>query len=654
MQRLELRGSKRPSLSFLLLACGLVSHLVPLVSAQELPPRAYAYLSYDAMQMTMHKLAADYPELVVLQSTTALYGLPKVGECGTKKEPCETLLLHITEHATVTPTRPQVYFSGEIHGDERVGPVATLEFARLLCEEFARNAWVRHLVRTRQVFITPMTNAVGFEQSKRNEINIDPNRDYPIDQLASADCMQAVTSRIVNELFRAHLFQLAVTFHGGMEAIAVEWGTTNRLKKELHPSPDDVAQLQIAGALSKYAGAFGSTPEYPIGRMNDIVYPVRGGMEDWAYAGSWDPMAKRTPCRPATHGGYAAERTTYGPQQLRAVNILVETSDEKAPSAATLGTTEGALDPHGKGGGHVARNVRLALALTDLVQPYVAWAGDGPPADAAEGDVVRLAWEVGGAFAVDATRLELVGADAVAMAARSADQRGTTRWATLTRLDRAREPFVAAFAACVRVPAWGQNVSATATVDAHWASASQARAASPANTAPQSHLVNARTNPQWKAAAGGAVVAANQWWSSSSLVLAARQRSDGRAPRVDAACAGVPVLDAASSSPPPVASSLSPSMATPAPVSFAPDMAASPVSVVRAVLIVVALVAGVAVCCWIARRRRMGRQFRALDKAAQDNFDDDLDDGAPLAAMDRHSFDVEDPPPALPQRRLPF
>ena len=28
---------------------------------------------------------------------------------------------------------------------------------------------------------------------------------------------------------------------------------------------------------------------YPVGRINSIIYPVDGGMEDWMYAAGWDP-----------------------------------------------------------------------------------------------------------------------------------------------------------------------------------------------------------------------------------------------------------------------------------------------------------------------------------------------------------------------------
>jgi hypothetical protein len=80
----------------------------------------------------------------------------------------------------------------------------------------ARVSQVRRLVDTRTVLISPMTNAVGSAQRTRTELGIDPNRDFPFDQSPRA-CMQTVTARTVNELYRSHLLQLVITFHGGMQ-----------------------------------------------------------------------------------------------------------------------------------------------------------------------------------------------------------------------------------------------------------------------------------------------------------------------------------------------------------------------------------------------------------------------------------------------------
>ena len=93
-------------------------------------------------------------------------------------------------------------------------------------------------------------------------------------------------------------------------------------------------------------------------------------MEDWSYAASWD-TDRGVQCSPKTYGGYPPERTNYGPGNLRTFNALVETSNDKTPQDADLGTDEDLLTPYGAGNGHISRNVRLSLALIDLVEPYV-------------------------------------------------------------------------------------------------------------------------------------------------------------------------------------------------------------------------------------------------------------------------------------------
>lgn len=66
--------------------------------------------------------------------------------------------------------------------------------------------------------------------------------------------------------------------------------------------------------------------------MNSIVYAITGGMEDWAYAASWD-LDYTQPCQPTEHGGYPKEKTVYSSDMLRTFNILVETADRKVSYA---------------------------------------------------------------------------------------------------------------------------------------------------------------------------------------------------------------------------------------------------------------------------------------------------------------------------------
>ena len=73
-----------------------------------------------------------------------------------------------------------------------------------------------------------------------------------------------------------------------MEAIGYEWGAPSYLEDI---SPDDAAQNALASRFSWYGGSFNDPKSqggqtYQYGDMNGMVYPVRGGMEDWAYAAS--------------------------------------------------------------------------------------------------------------------------------------------------------------------------------------------------------------------------------------------------------------------------------------------------------------------------------------------------------------------------------
>jgi len=151
----------------------------------------------------------------------------------------------LTEKSTLTEDRPEVFFTGALHGDERVGPNIIIEALRLLCKNYANgtNVWLKRLVQTRTVVLIPMANVWGYYHNNRTEGAYDPNRDFPINR-ESTDCMVTITGRTVNEVFREHLFQLAITFHGGMRSITFDWGSLD------NRSPDHYAQYGISEAMS--------------------------------------------------------------------------------------------------------------------------------------------------------------------------------------------------------------------------------------------------------------------------------------------------------------------------------------------------------------------------------------------------------------------
>jgi predicted deacylase len=183
---------------------------------------SYNYYSYGDAAKLLLDLASQRPDLASLSTTQALYGLRSAGTCASAdgtRSACLTHVLEITNRssAAAEPERPEVLISGALHGDEQVGPLTALELSVWLLSRYDTDAWVRRLVDTRRILIVPMTNAIGVATNQRSELGIDPNRDFPFDQ-EPGRCMQTIAARSVNELYRAHLLQLAITFHGGMQA----------------------------------------------------------------------------------------------------------------------------------------------------------------------------------------------------------------------------------------------------------------------------------------------------------------------------------------------------------------------------------------------------------------------------------------------------
>lgn len=163
-----------------------------------------------------------------------------------------------------------------------------------------------------------------------------------------------------------------------------------------------------------------SEKTYINGDMNGVVYPVTGGMEDWAYSGSWEGSPIITqPCKPKTYNGYNHEKTMYDKNYkdaLKSIMFLLEVSHEKTPEQKKLGRKnkhclmntrynaffsgiaknihkckEDLID------GYIPRIIRLSLLLIDILQPYVNFRQNK-----VEQNLI-VEWAVGGAVSVDET-----------------------------------------------------------------------------------------------------------------------------------------------------------------------------------------------------------------------------------------------------------
>jgi len=220
---------------------------------------------------SLQKWADHYSEFARVTTAQDAYNLPTAGDkqdCPFDEQVrgCLNYILVLQdfvqypENSKSEKRLPQVLWSGEVHGNERVGPTAVMEAAYLLlwaaeCEshprlqpsntnnnttsaiwqkELARAAacrqnlrdfgiddvhrqWLARLLSTRRIVVVPTANALGYYRSERGEEGIDPNRDFPYEVTDPQACMQIIAGRTLNEIFRQHMFQLSLNFMVGMK-----------------------------------------------------------------------------------------------------------------------------------------------------------------------------------------------------------------------------------------------------------------------------------------------------------------------------------------------------------------------------------------------------------------------------------------------------
>lgn len=334
----------------------------------------FSDISFNEVNERMSKLSPVYS---TVKTAKEWYSVDFVKD---GKEFCSPTIARISHMPTLDAdlSRPQAFISGEIHGDERIGPSAALVTAEILVqasecvidkkEDSCTNLksmydiadrdtllWLTVLATRRDTYIIPTTNCMGHLHHQRVESGVDTNRDFPYGR-ADGRCLRSTTAQVINSVMKNNLIQLVITFHGGMAAIGYEWGSLNHRSPQ-DDCPDSAVHSQIAEFMKTAAGGWTSSSKdakpYPVGKMNSIVYPVDGGMEDWVYASGWDTHGSQNHLCDGFSYYHPGVRETKHPDidvvftnikdprvqatGNRAVVFLVETSDMKKPTTTAWG-----------------------------------------------------------------------------------------------------------------------------------------------------------------------------------------------------------------------------------------------------------------------------------------------------------------------------
>ena len=149
---------------------------------------AYTKLTYVEMRQKLKELALLYPEVMQLSNSKELFGIEHEVECEDKNR-CVLDIVTLTDIQSKSEDKTQVYISGALHGNERLGPHASYYLIEFLVSNYGRDPEITNLLKRREIVITPMTNAPGFHYKMREEkmagsglnfaSSVDINRDFP-------------------------------------------------------------------------------------------------------------------------------------------------------------------------------------------------------------------------------------------------------------------------------------------------------------------------------------------------------------------------------------------------------------------------------------------------------------------------------------------
>jgi hypothetical protein len=191
---------------------------------------------------------------------------------------------------------------------------------------------------------------------------------------------------------KRHLFILSLSWHSGDYLIYYAWGTPTH-DTPSDESPDNIAFFEISKQMSNFAG--GQT-KYIYGPANQMFYSggVFGAWSDYAYASTWD-------INNLTSG--------FATPGARSLAIGIEISQVKKPPENTLGQASEVFNPKGEYvDGFIPQNIRMALVVIDLVEPYVNWEISiisSIPTIAYTNSKITLNWSVNGSFTTTNTRI---------------------------------------------------------------------------------------------------------------------------------------------------------------------------------------------------------------------------------------------------------
>ncbi|MCY4643592.1 MAG: M14 family metallopeptidase [Bacteriovoracales bacterium] len=228
--------------------------------------------TYGDVVAEMEALKRQYPTLARLVNLGENdQGIPITG-------------LRIRRPELLTPREIPHLLVGTHHGNEEDAAPLSLAFARKVLEILSRPFpsdrddadRPTQGIESGTFYVFPVLNISGHDAKSRYERTeggawVDPNRDYP-DACRKAPFFRLQSTSLLAEFIDSHGIVSAITVHGYRGTFTYPWGFFT----EDPTSPDQ----EIYHDLLSYAVEANG---YRVGNHKEVMYPVTGTFEDWAY-----------------------------------------------------------------------------------------------------------------------------------------------------------------------------------------------------------------------------------------------------------------------------------------------------------------------------------------------------------------------------------
>ena len=187
------------------------------------------FLNFTEMETFLFDLEKQYPDIL------------SVTEAGQTTRGKPLYLVKVSDNVAENEPEPELFFEGQIHGDEIAGYMLSLHAIEHLVTQYGIDPVVTDLVDGREAFFLPATNsdgAFGLKRSRYNARGVDMNRDngymWHADGNSSGPFGEAET-QVLFSIWADHAFVFQTSWHAGTVAVSLPWS----YHRELPPDWDE-------------------------------------------------------------------------------------------------------------------------------------------------------------------------------------------------------------------------------------------------------------------------------------------------------------------------------------------------------------------------------------------------------------------------------